>query len=412
MPSHIHILCGDATYNRGDRGNLSAQIDLLQGYFPDARITVDSRRPEVDQTWYGVEVAKRRLPLSAEQVKYLKQCDVVVWGGGALLADNASCVKIPYWVTVIGFIKWVLRKPVMAWAQGLVLTTAFGSLLARLALDWADLVTVRDQNSFRTLERIGATQPSYYLTADPAVLAQASSPEVGRRILLAEGVPMDDRPLFVITNTFCPFHYNPRDVLPYMISRPLGLYGQDREEKVDLLKKTLARLADLLIANYDCRMLFIPTYPAPWEEDLKHFQDTVHMMRSGGRVCCLKRDIYSPRDYLSMWHHFDLVITIPLHHSIFSTVMEVPCVNLYYEPKGRDFFAEIDAEDRLLDVELLFQEEGPELVAQVVDNALSNWGSMLGRMRPRFKLVQSRARRNADYLAMLMRERGLIELAG
>lgn len=406
MPLTIYILCGDATYNRGDRGNLSAQTDLLRERFPGARIIVDSFRPGVDQEWYRTEVIRRGLLLSAEQIRFLRAADVVVWGGGALVTDNGSRIKIPYWAVIIGFIKWVLRKPIMAWAHGLVINTQLGARFGRLALNWADLITVRDENSFQTLERIGATRPPHYLTADPAVLVRASSAGIGRRILAAEDVPTDGRPLFVIANTFCPFHYNSRDVLPYMIAWPLGLRSRRGEHRLQPLKNALARITDLLIDYYDCHVLFIPTYPAPWEEDLKHFQDVAYMAAHSEHISCLRGDTYSPHDYLALWHHFDLVVTIPLHHAIFSTVMEVPCVNLYYEPKGRDFFTAIDAKDRLLDVDLLFRQDGPELLLRTVDYTLSNWDSLLTRTRPLFKAVQARARQNADHLARLVQEHG------
>lgn len=403
----IYILCGDATYNRGDRGNLSAQTDLLQSRFPGARIIVDSYRPEVDQAWYHAEVIRRGTFLSLEQIRHLREADVVVWGGGALVADNASQIKIPYWIVVIGLIKWVLRKPVMAWAQGLVIGTRLGTHLGRRVLNWADLITVRDENSFETLRRIGATRRAHFMTADPAVLVRASSPEVGRRILEAEGITMNGRSLFAITNTFCPFHYDARDILPYMIARPLGLRRGRGEESVQLLKTALAHIADALIEKYDCHVLLIPTYPAPWEKDLEHFQDVARMAAHSEHISCLTGDTYSPHDYLALWHHFNLVVTIPLHHSIFSTVMEVPCVNLYYEPKGCDFFTAIDAKDRLLDVNILYEDDGPELVVQTVDYTLSNWDSLLARTRPRFKAIQDRARQNADHLASLLEEREL-----
>jgi hypothetical protein len=61
---NLYILCGNATFNRGDRVNLLAQIQLLKHKFPDADINVDSFRPEVDQAWYGVRVVKRSWFLS------------------------------------------------------------------------------------------------------------------------------------------------------------------------------------------------------------------------------------------------------------------------------------------------------------------------------------------------------------
>ena len=77
----IYILCGNATYNRGDRGNLTAQLDLLLERFPGADITIDSFRKDIDEHWYPVRVIERGAFLSFKQLAYLARADVVVWGG-------------------------------------------------------------------------------------------------------------------------------------------------------------------------------------------------------------------------------------------------------------------------------------------------------------------------------------------
>ena len=405
MPPMIYILCGDATYNRGDRGNLLAQIELLKNRFPEASIVADSYRPQVDQGWYDVRMIRRGRFLTFEQIRYLRKARVIVWGGGALLADNASRIKIPYWFLVIGFLKWVLRKPVMAWAQGLVIATPLGTVLGRMVLNAVDLVTVRDRCSLEILRRIGVNHTRHFMTADPAVLVRASSPEAGRRVLEAEGIRINGRPLFAVANTFCPFHYNAQDILPYMIAEPLGLRKERGRQRIEPLKRGLARVIDLMIEKYDCQVLLIPTYPAPWENDIEHFRDLVGMAKRKDRICLLKGDCYSPQEYLALWHHLQFVLTIPMHHGIFSTAMGVPCVQLYYESKGLDFFTEIDAADCTLNVEILYQPDGPERVMDVVCHALSHKETLLAKTLPQFESLRVLARKNADYLAGLMEGR-------
>ncbi len=95
-PTRICILCGNAAHNRGDRANLSAQISLLRTRLPDADITVCSDRPDIDKSWYGVTIVPRGMPCSLRLFHALKKADVVVWGGGALIADNAGRLLIPY----------------------------------------------------------------------------------------------------------------------------------------------------------------------------------------------------------------------------------------------------------------------------------------------------------------------------
>ena len=133
MPKRFVILCGDATYNRGDRGNLTSQLDLIRTQFPDAHITVDSFRPEVDKHWYEAEVLSRSLKSWRSHLKAILRADAVIWGGGALLVDHSSRIKIPYWTVRIALIK-CLRKPVMVWAQGMIIKTRLSAVLTKWIL--------------------------------------------------------------------------------------------------------------------------------------------------------------------------------------------------------------------------------------------------------------------------------------
>jgi polysaccharide pyruvyl transferase WcaK-like protein len=363
----------------------------------------------MDKKWYPADVVGRGMILSREQIRHIRRSDVVVWGGGALLADNASRAKIPYWFLIILFLKWFMRKPIMAWAQGLVIESGIGSVLGRMALNKTDLITVRDQHSFSTLKRIRATGPPHYLTADPAVLLRAAAPETGRKILQAEEIPTDGTPLFAMALTFNPFHYNPKDWIPYMVAKSLGLRKEKKGGKMPALKKILARLGDELIAKYDCNVVLIPTYPAPWENDIQHLEDMIHLSKHRHRMFCIRQDVYPPHEYLAMWHHLHLVVAIPMHHSIFSAIMDVPCVALYYEPKGRDFLSSIDGTDRSLDVNTLFESGGLDKTLDVIDDTLANWREYSNRSHPLFEQMKARARKNADYLSGLLEMHGLFK---
>jgi len=403
---HIHILCGDSTYNRGDRANLASQINLLQTHFPGSRITTSSYRPEVDQDWYPAEFVRRKLPLSRDEIKCLRQADVIVWGGGALLIDNASRVKILYWNFVIGFVKIILRKPVMAWAHGVIFNTKLGLAAGRNVLNWVDLITVRDQNSLDAIERARVTKTPYHLTADPAVLFTPDDPATGAKILQSEGIDYLERSIFAIACTFTALHNKPNRLIPYMIAKPLGLVKEDHET-LNKAKSALNDLATQLIEKYNCQVVFFPTYPAPWENDNKYFEDIVEMSEYGEQVTYLKYDNYSPNEYFAIWHHIKAIISIPMHHAIISTTMGVPCLNLFYEPKGRDFFRAIHAEERMMSVERLY-EEGAEVVVKQVDSMLENWDMLSTQSIPYFQDVQDQAMGNITYLKQLLKERGLL----
>lgn len=404
----LYVLCGNAAYNRGDRGNLSAQIALLRERFPDANIVVDSFRADVDRGWYSAEVVQRGAFLGREQIERLASADVVIWGGGALVCDNAARTLIPYWLAVILFVKRVLRKPVMAWAQGLVVTTKLGARLGRLALNEVDTITVRDRNSFETLERIGATRPPRERTADPALLVKPASPERGRALLASIGFdPSRDR-IFAITPTFWPFYHDASDIIPFFHSErwPRRRTHLDRSsDRVEAFVDVLARIATRLVDGHQGRVLLIPRYPTrPWR-DLEFLGEVRKRSRRPDDVFVLEEDRASPEEYLAMFHSFACLVSTALHDAIFATAMQVPCVQFYYEPKGRDFFEELGAADRTCDWEMLFREGAEDQVSTMVRDTMESWETHKERMSPHRERLMASARRNADILEDLVRRR-------
>src|SRR5690606_27767209 len=163
---------------------------------PNATLVVDSSRPEIDRHWYDAVILRRGIIPNAEQRYWLKKADIVICGGGALLADNSCRLLVPYWFFLLAYVKKILRKPLMVWANGLVLETSLGQLLAKHALNFADCITVRDIGSYNLCKMLGVSSP-YEQTADPAMLLSPGPKEDGEAILKAEGIPMD-RPIFCI----------------------------------------------------------------------------------------------------------------------------------------------------------------------------------------------------------------------
>lgn len=399
----IYILCGNAAYNRGDRGNLLTQLCLLHKAFPNTQIVIDSYRPEVDQRWYDALVLKRGVFLTLEQWRYLKRADVVVWGGGALIADNSCRTIIPYWLVVITLIKVILRKPVMAWAHGLVVETKLGAVLARLTLNQVDMITVRDKDSLLTLQKIGATKPPHYLTADLGLLIKPSSRAVGESLLSEAGVPVvGNRKLVAICPTFWTFYHNKKDIIPFMFARKLGLRKMRRKQEVKQYKSALIRLINTVIERQQADVILMPRYPTDLWDDLYHLEDVCQQSKYKDHVFMYKDDKYPPQDYLAMWRVFDLVISVALHDTLFAIALDRPCVQLFYEPKGKDLVKQLGASKYMCDWSALFTSDGIDRILKLVDYALENKSD--GQARRARSRLRRRAGLNVKYLRKLLRE--------
>lgn len=399
--SHIfYIMCGTAAYNRGDRGNLFSQITLLREHFPHAKIVFDSFRPQIDAAWYDATVVKRHAFPIGRQLYWLKKADIVIWGGGALIADNSCRLLVPHWLLQMLFVKKILRKKVMAWAHGIVLETKLGATLGRIALNQADLITVRNQNSFDALQKL-KLRPPIHLTADPGILLAASPAQTGKDILKREHI--SGRPLIAIAPTFWHFYHRAEDWLPYPLGKQSYYADSKRQQQLEQYKRGLAALTVALAKRYNAEILFLPRYPDPQWDDMNYLRDIIALTGGHAPRCHIfDNDSYAPKDYYAMFQCFDLMVNVALHDGIFATALGVPCVHLWYEAKGRDFFHALHADDRLLPWQSLLDEKGLADILTRVDRTMKNWASINYEMGAHLRRLQSKARQNVIHLKALL----------
>lgn len=393
---NIYILCGNAAFNKGDRGNLDTQIKILRSAYPEAEITYDSYRSEVDRNWYNAKVLPRGWLLSFAQIKGIRKADIVVWGGGALICDNSFRALIPMWLVIIGFIRLVLRKPIAAWAHGVILDTRFGRFFAKFVYQLVDIIAVRDQNSYAAIKSLGKLNAPVILTADPAILLEPKSAETGRMLLSELGLQVGGaKKIIAISPTYWPFYHRSSDFFPLMLKAKFG-FKSPSHPKLNVFNIALETLVVRLVNEYDAQVLLLPRYSSqPWKdlEYLKKIRDNCQMNQ---RVFVYDQDIYSPEAYTSMYYHFDMLVSTALHDLIFATALDRPCVNLFYEPKGRDFFKALGSDDRMMDWNCLFESDGTERVLAKVRYTFENWEILRPAIVEKKKLIQAAAKRNLE----------------
>ncbi len=398
----FYILCGNAAYNRGDRGNLYSQITLIKKHFPNVQLVFDSAQYGRDQEWYDVLILKRSIIPNKQQRIWLKKADIVIVGGGALLADNSCRLLVPYWFLYIFYVKKLLGKPVMIWANGLILQTRAGKWLGRLALNMADYITVRDIGSLHTCQELKIERPTEQ-TADPAILLTAGDKSEGEAILKAEGIPTD-RPIICLSPTFWHFYHDQKSWLPY----PMGKrFFSPLNKKWEILERYLyamSRLAQLLAQEHSATILLMPRYAAAEWDDVSFCKQIAEESGLNDKIHIMANDSYPPEQFFALWKCFSLNISVALHDAIFATVMDCPVLHLHYESKGKDFFDALDTPEQLMPWTTLFDHEGPERIAKRATRILSNWHITMPKRADNINHMKTLALRNVDVLKQLYAE--------
>jgi polysaccharide pyruvyl transferase CsaB len=98
----------------------------------------------------------------------IRDCDILLSGGGSLLQDVTSLRSLAYYVLIMRMAR-VARKPYMLYAQGIgPLRRRVARALVGGAARRAAAITVRDEASARLLDRLGVGRAAVNVTADPA----------------------------------------------------------------------------------------------------------------------------------------------------------------------------------------------------------------------------------------------------
>ena len=289
--------------NIGDESILRTLITSLREKIPDCRLTVLSHNPASTREKYGVEAVERMSPGAI--LRAVRQCDMLISGGGSLLQDVTSSKSIHYYLFIIRLAK-LLRKKVFIYSQGIgPIDHAFNRRATARALKKADGIVVRDERSAKLLEQIGLPQERIVITADPVIRMKRPDRTVGREILARAGIKKDGR---------------------------LTVGWAIREKNRDsTFVREITECIRWLRENYDAESVLIPFH---YEEDREVC--SVIAERTNGAAKCLSEK-YLSEDMLSIIGNMDVLVGVRLHSMIYAAIMGVPIIGVSYDPKCTAF---------------------------------------------------------------------------
>ncbi len=289
--------------NIGDESILRTLITSLREKIPDCSLTVLSHNPASTREKYGVEAVERMSPGAI--LRAVRQCDMLISGGGSLLQDVTSSKSIHYYLFIIRLAK-LLGKKVFIYSQGIgPIDHAFNRRATARALKKADGIVVRDERSAKLLEQIGLPQERIVITADPVIRMKRPDRTVGREILARAGIKKDGR---------------------------LTVGWAIREKNRDsTFVREITECIRWLRENYDAESVLIPFH---YEEDREVC--SVIAERTNGAAKCLSEK-YLSEDMLSIIGNMDVLVGVRLHSMIYAAIMGVPIIGVSYDPKCTAF---------------------------------------------------------------------------
>ncbi|HLK61238.1 MAG TPA: polysaccharide pyruvyl transferase CsaB [Chthonomonadaceae bacterium] len=323
-----------------------------------ARLFALSQDPEATTRLHGIP-SVNRMSLSAMR-SLLKQCDLLLSGGGSLLQDTTSMRSLLYYLFVCR-LAYSMRVPFMFYAQGLgPLRRGVSRTLVRMVANRAACITVRDAASAQLLAQIGVTRPPIEVTADPAFALTPAAPSEVDTLMAREGFPLD-APLLGVA------------------LRPWGGAGESPIPAYAALLTELERQSG-------AQVVLLPMHVP----DDVEFGEQV-MQAAGGAFPTL-RSAYPPETLLGLVGRMQAVVAMRLHTLIFAARVGVPPFALAYDPKVESLMRSLDLRDALES----WRGFDPAEVAERVAALLTARASRVAALRVQTADLEQRALRNAD----------------
>jgi polysaccharide pyruvyl transferase CsaB len=370
-PDHILILGGDADGNLGDRAILASMCHNLQDIHPDAAITILSNDPDRARNDYGKSIQVLRPGIS----RFIRLCrtaatsDLILCGGGGLIQDDDSLIKVPYWALRLLLMRLLCRR-IVGYALGVgPLNARISRLFARLAFACMSQVTVRDPAAQAVAQAV--TRKPVDILPDPALLLPETEHNHRTDYLQTAGVPAGHKPVIGVAprRWFPPRHR----LIP---QRVMARFHKPSFEESAHLVELLARSLGNLVRTHDAFIVCMPSYSLAHEGDEQLCRVLVEALPAG-RAGMLNTD--SPGEYRAACGELDALLGGRMHPTILAAAAGTPVVGLSYNPKFEGFFELLGKRESVLDVASFVREDLTEQLTGMIEAALNDTTDLQAR---------------------------------
>jgi polysaccharide pyruvyl transferase CsaB len=324
--------------NCGDEAILKSMVRAFKEKIPQIKILVLSQNPLKTSQTYQVKAINRLHLISI--LNCLRDTNLFISGGGGLLQDSTGKGwSILYYLGLILGAK-IIRVPVMIYAQSIgPVNQQINKKLMRWILNKVDLITVRDNFSKELLENLGVAKPSIYVNSDPSFLLNKKDINciLENYPHIQELMNSDNRPIIGVS---------------------VREYKGNRSD----LKIMFAQLADYLIEKYKVKIVFLPF---KFDDDVQVSEEILSLMKNQADILKIKLE---PEELISILSQLSLMIGVRLHSIIFSSMANLPFIAFKYDPKIKNFVAELGLSELLLELDNVSLEKIQEKIEYIREN--------------------------------------------
>lgn len=348
--------------NSGDEAILKSIVRDFREIDPDIQITALSNNPAKTSAEYGINAVNRINIKSIAAA--IRDCDLLMSGGGSLLQDMTSTRSLLYYLFIIR-IGLLYNKKIMLYANGIgPINSSGNSKRVKKVIDNVNLITLREGDSLKLLKTMGVQKPNIIVTADPVLTTMPAEKAEVDVIFEKEGIPLDSK--FIGVN-----------IRKWKLSKDL--------------EAQLAASLEYIYGKYKLLPVFIPMNQS----------DTEIMVKTAERMNIPYRILsktYTPEELIGIMGRMELVIAMRLHTLIYASITATQMIGLIYDPKIKGYLDYI-GQNSAGSVENISN----GIINMRVDEIMQDYMENKSRLENTMKAMKEKARKNAALAYELMK---------
>ena len=364
IPQYHMVMSGYYGFNNtGDEAIMLSMHKNISELGENYRLTVLSNNPAETREKYGIE-AVYRFGMK-DVLKAIYGCDVLLSGGGSLLQDSTSTRSLLYYLSITAMAK-LMGKRVMLYANGIgPVSGKRNRWFVKLVVDRADLITLREENSYDELLSMGVNPKKCFVTADPVFTMCGIETEQAEALLRAEGVPLN---------------------------KPLVVVSVRNWSDMDKFIGRFANMCDMIIEKYDRTIVFL-VMQVP--NDITVSEQVCEKMKRSAYVL---QGSYAPEEVMGIIRTADFILSMRLHTLIFAAKQNVPLIGFVYDPKIDYYLQKLEMPSGGD-----LKEFGLEDTLEIIEDVICNREDYVRKLEEKSALLCDQAHQNEVYLKRLLK---------
>jgi len=352
----ILISCCTGIKNSGDEAILQSMLQSFKS-IKDLQIKTFSLNPDYTKKFHNITSFSHSIFKHPIQTfKAIRWCDVFILGGGGLLQDETSLFNVPFWLSKI-IIASLLKKKIYIYAISIgPVKHNINRKLIKLAINKADIITLRDIVSKDFLKEWGINDPKIKLTSDAAFGLKVS--EENKRLTELNHIP---KKKFVIV--FLRHWYDQFPIIPVRIAVKYNLRTRKNKKKFESLTNEFCKTVKFLNENMDLDILFISMC---FGRDQK-IAGTILKKTNSHRNTLIDKFIH-PYEIIQYIKKAELVIGMRLHSLIYAIIAKKAFVSISYSLKNKAFLRSIGMREYGIDIDKFSSDKLNEIIKKTILN--------------------------------------------